>query len=189
MVNGFSITLKYHLTVTGCNYELTNPDDVTKKLAIELEQDAKFTQQEIDSCCGAPSRPLWVLQRMGAVIRAAGSEEHPVKQTMLDSKVQELTDVLGGCERILRTPIPTSYTRHTSRFLFIWAHAIPWVLYPATGVATLPCALFVSWALLGVEDIGVRLEEPFSELPLWQYTKAIQDSTIQQLQDHQQRLK
>ena len=26
-------------------------------------------------------------------------------------------DAMGSCERILRTPIPLSYTRHTSRFL------------------------------------------------------------------------
>lgn len=29
-------------------------------------------------------------------------------------------DALGTCERILRTPIPLGYTRHTSRFLMIW---------------------------------------------------------------------
>lgn len=29
-------------------------------------------------------------------------------------------DVTGGCERILRTPVPLMYTRHNSRFLMIW---------------------------------------------------------------------
>lgn len=29
-------------------------------------------------------------------------------------------DVTGGCERILRTPVPLMYTRHNSRFLLIW---------------------------------------------------------------------
>lgn len=29
-------------------------------------------------------------------------------------------EVAGGCERLLRTPIPLGYTRHTSRFLMLW---------------------------------------------------------------------
>ncbi len=29
----------------------------------------------------------------------------------------EFEDIVGTCERILRAPIPLSYTRHTSRFM------------------------------------------------------------------------
>jgi hypothetical protein len=34
-------------------------------------------------------------------------------------------DMQGCCERILRTPIPLSYTRHTSRFMMIWLTLLP----------------------------------------------------------------
>jgi predicted membrane chloride channel (bestrophin family) len=37
----------------------------------------------------------------------------------LEEHVLALEKALGGCERILRTPVPTSYTRHTSRFLMV----------------------------------------------------------------------
>ena len=35
----------------------------------------------------------------------------------MDENLTALEDMVGGCERILRTPIPLSYTRHTSRFM------------------------------------------------------------------------
>jgi predicted membrane chloride channel (bestrophin family) len=35
----------------------------------------------------------------------------------LDQGLSSMQDALGTCERLLRTPIPLSYTRHTSRFL------------------------------------------------------------------------
>ena len=153
----------------------------------ELSEKASMSEAEVESCCAAQNRPLWVLQRLGAAIQAATEDEaatlspfeqrdplspcpplDPVIRRELDQHVQKLTTALGGCERILRTPLPTSYTRHTSRFLVIWLHMMPLVLYPSMGLATMPASLFVAWALLGIEDIGVRLEEPFDVLPLWQ---------------------
>jgi predicted membrane chloride channel (bestrophin family) len=58
-------------------------------------------------------------------------------------------DVAGACERLLRTPIPLSYTRHTSRFLMIWLTLLPFTLWTACRWATLPLALVVSFLLLG----------------------------------------
>jgi hypothetical protein len=37
--------------------------------------------------------------------------------------------VTGGCERILRTPVPLSYSRHNSRFLIIWLTLLPFTLW------------------------------------------------------------
>jgi len=50
---------------------------------------------------------------------------------------------------------------------------MPLVLWPVVGNATPLAALFVSWAMLGTEDIGVQVEEPFDVLPLWQYCEGI----------------
>ena len=38
----------------------------------------------------------------------------------MDENLTVFADVTGGCERILRTPVPLMYTRHNSRFLMIW---------------------------------------------------------------------
>jgi hypothetical protein len=35
------------------------------------------------------------------------------------------TDITGGCERILRTPIYLPYTRNTNRFMLMWLAGVP----------------------------------------------------------------
>ena len=34
-------------------------------------------------------------------------------------------------QQLLRYPIPLAYTRHTSRFLFVWLTALPFALFNA----------------------------------------------------------
>ena len=50
---------------------------------------------------------------------------------------------------------------------------MPLVLWPIVGNATPIASVFVAWALLGTEDIGVQVEEPFDVLPLFQYCQGI----------------
>ncbi|KAG2448552.1 hypothetical protein HYH02_006443 [Chlamydomonas schloesseri] len=72
----------------------------------------------------------------------------------------------GECEKILRFPIPLTYTRHTSRFMLLYLGALPVALYDSCDWATIPVTATISFLLLGIEDIGVQIEEPFSILPL-----------------------
>jgi len=72
-----------------------------------------------------------------------------------------LCDVMGACERIAKTPIPKSYSRHTSRFLTVFCTTLPFVLVTKLGLLT-PLAMFVlQWGLFSIEEIGHFIEEPF----------------------------
>ncbi len=73
---------------------------------------------------------------------------------------------LGGCERLLRTPIPVSYTRHTARFLTIWLALLPAGLWERYHFSMLPVIALIGFLLLGIDEIGVTIEEPFAILPL-----------------------
>ncbi len=95
----------------------------------------------------------------------------------LDEEVRKLEAALGTCERIMRTPIPTSYTRHTSRFLFMWTMFLPFALWDMFGFyGTVPASMVMAYVFLGIEDIGVVIEEPFEVLPMWRYAAAIEAS-------------
>jgi predicted membrane chloride channel (bestrophin family) len=52
---------------------------------------------------------------MAEVVRVARPNE--LCRMRMDDNLTFFEDAMGSCERILRTPIPLSYTRHTSRFL------------------------------------------------------------------------
>lgn len=58
---------------------------------------------------------------------------------------------MGGCERIFRTPIPLSYTRHTSRFLVCWLTLLPFCVADAFGWLTVPISIGLAFFLFGIE--------------------------------------
>lgn len=76
----------------------------------------------------------------------------------IDCNVSHLLESLSACERILSTPIPLSYTRHTARFLLIWLLLLPFSLYPLCGWTMVPIAAILVFLLLGIEEIGVQIE-------------------------------
>jgi predicted membrane chloride channel (bestrophin family) len=62
-----------------------------------------------------------------------------------------LQDVMGGCERIFSTPIPPSYTRHTSRFLVCWLTLLHFCVAAAFGWLTVPISIGLAFFLFGIE--------------------------------------
>jgi len=192
LTKAFCIVLKYHLTLDGGNPETRLAHDdpgLASKVKEELREElAKvcFDEtdpvqlRELDQCVASSHRPLWVIQQMGDAAHAgtwARCGDRPDRAIrdahLFERHFQRLCGAMGACERIHRTPIPTAFTRHASRFLTVWCNAMPLVLWPIVGNATPLAAVFVSWAMLGTEDIGVQVEEPFDVLPLFQYCQGI----------------
>ena len=52
------------------------------------------------------------------------------------------------------------------RLLVIWVSSLPIILWDQCRYATVPVSAIISFLLLGIEEIGVQIEEPFSILPL-----------------------
>ena len=46
---------------------------------------------------------------MSQIIQDA--DVHPIHQQQMSQNLMNFEDILGGCERLLRAPIPVSYTR------------------------------------------------------------------------------
>jgi len=87
-------------------------------------------------------------------------------QQLVEALIQELLEAQGACERILRTPVPLSYSRHTSRFLSIWNFTLPFILVrKGLGMFAVVATFAVGYALLGIEEIGHLIEEPFTKKP------------------------
>ncbi|CAL8465310.1 g4845 [Coccomyxa elongata] len=96
----------------------------------------------------APSPiPFWVAQRCEDIIT-------------------ELVNAASGADRLFQTPIPVSYTRHTSRSLMLWLLTLPFALWPVMGASLVPACFFVAYVLIGIDELGVQIEEPSAILPL-----------------------
>ena len=50
--------------------------------------------------------------------------------------------------------------------MVIWLSALPLGLYESCGWATIPLSLVIGFLLLGIDEIGVQIEEPFGLMPL-----------------------
>lgn len=83
----------------------------------------------------------------------------------LDSLVSDLMNNQGACERILRTPMPFGYVVHIRQLLAIYLLSLPWVLVDKLGWWCIPTAALIAFGLIGIEEIGVEIEDPFGTDP------------------------
>ncbi len=84
--------------------------------------------------------------------------------------LDRMVDVLGSCERILKTPIPLAYNIHLKQILLIYCLSIPFQLVDELLVLTGVVVAVISFTLFGIEEIGREIENPFgydqNDLPL-----------------------
>jgi len=88
----------------------------------------------------------------------------------LQGLLNNLVDILGGCERILKTPIPLAYAIHLKQLLLLYCLLLPFQMVEQLGWGTGPMVALVSFTLFGIEEIGIEIENPFgydaNDLPL-----------------------
>jgi len=114
-------------------------------------------------------------------VEDGGAGLSTIEKNEIDRSITRFQDVLGACERIYKTPVFTEYTKFTSRCTFLWCNLLPFGLYEQLGPwMTPPAAVVTSFLFFGLEDMGTRIEEPFTNLPLWQYCEGI-DGTCKQI--------
>jgi putative membrane protein len=84
--------------------------------------------------------------------------------------LDQMVDVTGICERILRTPIPLAYSIHLKQLLMIYCLSLPFQMVDQLEWITVPIVALISFTLLGIEEIGIQIEDPFghdaNDLPL-----------------------
>eukprot|EP00879_Flechtneria_rotunda_P026827 GHRR01028660.1.p1 GENE.GHRR01028660.1~~GHRR01028660.1.p1 ORF type:complete len:284 (+),score=70.05 GHRR01028660.1:1164-2015(+) len=114
----------------------------------------------VASACQFVSLPtLLSTQALSSIVAAA--EVDPMVKWRLDAMLTLYTFEFGACGRIYNTAIPFCYSRHTSRFLMTYLTVIPFLLWPMSGWASPVLAVVIAFLLLGLENIGAFIEEPF----------------------------
>ncbi len=85
--------------------------------------------------------------------------------TQMSRMVGDMVDSLGICERIQRTPIPLAYAIHLKQLLLIYCLSLPFQMVAKMGWYTVPLTALISFTLLGIEEIGNQIEDPFGNDP------------------------
>ena len=113
---------------------------------------------------GAPQQCLLRITRRLAQARTEGRLDS-IDLGRFDADLTALVDQLGVCERIQRTPIPLAYVLHLRRALLLFALTLPFALVKDLGVWAPVGGAAVLYVMLGIEQIGVEIEDPFEISP------------------------
>lgn len=133
------------------------------------------------------NRPVALLQNLGDDYAAAWrrGDIETFHLPTLQASLTELTGVQGGCERILNTPIPFSYTVLMHRIVAAYCFLLPLGLVHSLDLYTPVVVGFISFAFLGLDALGDEIEDPFGEdandLPLLQLSTMIEHNLRQRL--------
>ena len=75
----------------------------------------------------------------------------------------KLIDHIGGCERILKTPLPEAYSIEIRQFIFVFLVALPFGILLKVDWLTPLVTMLVAFPILALDEIGVELQNPFSQ--------------------------
>jgi putative membrane protein len=99
-----------------------------------------------------------------------GDRLNAYQLNMMQGLLNQMVDALGGCERILKTPMPVAYAVHLKQLLLIYCLTLPFQLVADLTWWTSPTVALISFTLFGIEEIGIEIENPFghdaNDLPL-----------------------
>ena len=155
-----------------------------RHLSPEQEDEEDFKRElyerlpaaQADCIINAPHRPNRALYDLSMTIE--NLPIHFLRKNELHQAVTIFEDNLGSSERLLTSPVPLFYSRHTARFLSVWLLLLPFALWQPLGtswnhVMEIPVVFSLSLFLFGIEELATQLEEPFTILPMQAYSDKI----------------
>jgi putative membrane protein len=156
LLPAFAIALKLHLRSEPVNAEL----------------EANLSSEQFHRLKTMNHPPLEIAFWISSYLQEQAQQDK-LDRYQLSDMVQLLNymiDVVGICERILRTPIPLAYSIHLKQLLMIYSLSLPFQMVDQLEWMTGPIVALISFTLLGIEEIGIQIEDPFghdaNDLPL-----------------------
>jgi len=148
-----------------------------------------LSEHDFKCIWAARNRPMCVAKMIGAVYRSwftnveelkkllygkkegeALSEDERAVMTaniqasriQMERQLEIISNCYGACERIVRSNVPASYSRHMSRFLSVWCFTLPLVLVHTLQWVMIPTVALICWSLFVIEEVGHVIEDPFN---------------------------
>lgn len=88
----------------------------------------------------------------------------------LNEHLNQLSVILGGCERIANTPMPFAYSLILHRTVYAFCTLLPFALVNELHWLTPLVSVFISYTFISLDTLAEELEDPFgtedNDLPL-----------------------
>jgi putative membrane protein len=117
-------------------------------------------------------KPAVLLRAMGEWVSQRQREGvfGEVAASNFDRNLNELSNALGGCERIVSTPLPFSYSVMIHRVVYFYCALLPFGLVDAIAWMTPVVSLVIAYSFIALDLLASELEMPFgleeNDLPL-----------------------
>ncbi|WP_321476161.1 bestrophin family ion channel [uncultured Paludibaculum sp.] len=151
----------------------------------ELE---RLLPQEVTSRLrGHTNVPSAILLESGTVLRRAKEEGRldSFRWVALESTLTELTNILGGCERIKNTPLPRQHDYFPRILVMAFCLMLPFALVEGLRMLTPIASTLISFILVALDTVGREIEAPFDntvhDTPMTSLSRTIEINLFQQL--------
>ena len=153
--------------VRSMKRHLSPPDEDEEDYVAELK--SRLTPEQADAIISSAHRPNRALYDLSVAIEKLPM--HFMRKNEINKNLSIFEDTLGGSERLLSSPVPLFYSRHTARFISVWLLFLPFALYGQFAdswnhITMIPATALISLFLFGIEELATQLEEPFTILPM-----------------------
>ena len=138
----------------------------------------------LDQQINAPQAVLEQMQKDLVGIYKNGEMSDIIYSTLTRHTVA-LGDVQAGCDRIISTPLPFSYSVLLHRTVYFFCFILPFSLEASLGIWTPILVALIAYLFLGLDALSAELEEPFgmqdNDLALDAIVRLIERETLSSL--------
>jgi putative membrane protein len=151
---------KFVRMLTACTYSLKHQLRGTDPLQ-DLER--RLSEQHFKTVAQEQYKPVVIVRLLAEWVQKARSENKidAIQQARFDENIDKIADVIGGCERIVSTPIPYSYRVLLHRTVYIYCFLLPFGLVDSLSWLTPFIVVFIAYTFVAFEAIADEIEEPF----------------------------
>lgn len=151
LIGAFIVSLKHQLRSTDALEDLRS----------------RLSKSDCDIVSKSKYKPAVILKLLGQWVQRSKEQGNidSIQQARFDENLDRLSDILGGCERILSTPIPYSYQVLLHRTVYIYCLLLPFGLVDSLSWFTPFLVVFIAYTFVAFEAIADEIEEPFGQEP------------------------
>lgn len=152
----------------------------------QAEPLAKYlSEKDLQTVFAAQSPANRILLLMGEwlAVRRRDRQLSDILFHSLNNRLNDMSAVLAGCERIANTPVPFAYTLILHRTVYLFCIMLPFALVVDLHYMTPFISVLISYTFISLDALAEELEDPFgtenNDLPLDAICNAIEIDLLQ----------
>ncbi len=152
----------------------------------QAEPLAKYlSEKDLQTVFAAQSPANRILLLMGEwlAVRRRDGQLSDILFHSLNNRLNDMSAVLAGCERIANTPVPFAYTLILHRTVYLFCIMLPFALVVDLHYMTPFISVLISYTFISLDTLAEELEDPFgtenNDLPLDAICNAIEIDLLQ----------